>query len=170
MVVAVARAYPRNMETRTSPWVVAGLAAALDLALVVCAFGVVSLAADVDVVADRAIGLLVAPAAVGASVLVVLVVLGFRLRHPEQMGGTVLLAAAGSWLALVAAAVIAHLATTTGAVAASIAFGVGFGIGWFGLLVPALAALVASLAVLVARGNAAGMDRPRWPWERDEDE
>ncbi|WP_395245813.1 hypothetical protein ACGGZK_08395 [Agromyces sp. MMS24-K17] len=158
------------MDQRTGPWVVAGLAAALDLALVVCAFGLVSLAADVDVVSDPSVGLLVAPTGVGASVLAVLVVLGFRLRHPERMGATVLLVAVASWLALVQGAVVAHLLTTTGAVGASVGFGVGLGIGWFGLLVPVLAALVASLAVLVARGNAAGMERPRWPWEKDEDE
>ncbi|WP_127794256.1 DUF6121 family protein [Agromyces sp. LHK192] len=156
-------------ETRRNAWVVAGFAAALDLAVVVCAFGFVSLLADVDVVAEPEVGVLLAPVAVGASVLAVLLTLGVRLAHPERMALTVVLAAALSWLTLVVVATIGHLLTTTGAVLASVLFGLGFGVGWFGLLVPAAAAIVAVTAVLVARGRSGGMARPRWPWERDDD-
>ncbi|WP_394552978.1 hypothetical protein ACDF64_01305 [Agromyces sp. MMS24-JH15] len=158
------------MDRSSGPWVVAGFAAALDLALVVFAFGFASLLVDADVVAESGVGILVVPAAIGASVAAVLVVLGFRLRRPDRMAGTVVLTAAGAWLSLVLVATLARLLDSTGPALASAAFGLGFGIGWFGLLVPAIAALVASLAVLVARGRAEGMDRPRWPWERDDDE
>jgi hypothetical protein len=85
------------------------------------------------------------------------------------MLGTVLLAALWTWLAAVVVAIIGY-AVATGTVLASVIFGLGFGIGWFGLLIPALGALVASLAVLVARGQAGGIERPRWPWERDDEE
>ncbi|WP_350349146.1 DUF6121 family protein [Agromyces sp. G08B096] len=156
-------------QSRTNAWVVAGFAAALDLAVVVCAYGFVSLLADVEVVSDPAVGVLVVPAAVGASVLVLLVTLGLRLRRPERMALTVLLSAVLAWLVFVVVAIIGHLLGTTGSVLASVLFGAGLGIGWFGLLIPAAAALVASLAVLVARGRSGGMDRPRWPWERDDE-
>ena len=55
-------AYARMMDVaRRNAWVVAAFAAALDLALVVCAYGFVSLLTDVDVIADPAAGLLVGP-------------------------------------------------------------------------------------------------------------
>ncbi|MGI9821828.1 DUF6121 family protein [Agromyces sp. Marseille-Q5079] len=158
------------MDPRRNAWTVAGFAAALDLALVVCAYGFVSLLADVEVVADAEVGVLVAPVAVGASVLAVLLTLGLRLVRPERMAATVVLTAVGSWLALVVVAVVGHVVSSTGSVMQSVAFGVLYGFGWFGLLVPVAAAIVAVLAVLVARGRQHGMARPRWPWERDEDE
>lgn len=156
------------MDPRRTAWVVAGFAAALDLAIVVCAFGFVSLLADVEVVAARSVGVLVVPVAVGASVLAVLVVLGIRLARPERMTSTVVIAAASSWAVLVAVAILGHLLSSTGSVLESVAFGALFGLGWFGLLVPAAAAVVAVFAVLVARGRRHGMVRPRWPWERDD--
>lgn len=155
------------MDARNA-WVVAGFATALDLAVVVCGYGFVSLLLDVEVVADPRAGVLVGPAAVGASVLAVLVTLGLRLRRPQHMAGTVVIAAAASWLALVLVAIVGHVLGTTGSVLESVLFGLGFGVGWFGLLVPAAAALIASLAVVVARGRVEGMERPRWPWERDD--
>lgn len=156
------------MEQRSrDAWVVAGFAAAFDLALVVCGFGFVSLLLDLEVVGDPAVGVLVAPLAVGASVAAVLVTLGARLRRPERMAATVLLAALASWLAFVVVAIGARLFSSTDAAMESLRFGLVLGVGWFGLLVPACAAFAASLAVLVARGRQGGMDRPRWPWEHD---
>ncbi|MGX5696855.1 hypothetical protein ACWKWP_11705 [Agromyces soli] len=157
------------MQQRTrDAWVVAGFAAALDLALVVCGFGFVSLLADVEVVGDPEVGVLVAPLAVGASVAAVLVTLAARLRRPERMALTVLLTALGAWLAFALVAIVARLLSSSDAPAESLGFGLVLAVGWFGLLIPACAAFTASLAVLVARGRMGGMDRPRWPWERDE--
>jgi len=158
------------MDPRRTAWVVAGFAAALDVALVVCAYGFVSLLADVEVVADPSVGVLVVPVAVGASVLALLLTLGLRLAHPERMAATVVLSAFASWATLVVVAVIGHLSSTTGGVLESVAFGILFGLGWFGLLVPVAAALVSVFAVLVARGRDHGMRRPRWPWEHDDEE
>ncbi|MFF2494381.1 DUF6121 family protein [Agromyces sp. NPDC058064] len=158
-----------SQRTRDA-WVVASFAAALDLALVVCGFGFVSLLLDLEVVGDPTVGLFVGPAAVGASVVVLFVALGVLLRRPERMASTVLVAAVASWLAFVGVAAIGHLLGSSSAVLASLRFALVFGVGWFGLLVPACAALTASLAVLVARGRRGGMERPRWPWERDEEE
>lgn len=153
---------------RRNAWVVAAFAAALDLALVVCAWGFVSLLTDAEVISSAEAGRLVGPAAVGASVAAVLLHLARRLREPSRMTATVLLAGLWSWLALVVVAAIAF-SIATGTVLASLMFGLAFGVGWFGLLVPVVAILVASLAVLVARGRQGGMQRPRWPWERDDE-
>ncbi len=60
-----------------------------------------------------------------------------------------------SWLAAVVVATVGY-AIATGLATPAAFFGVGFGIGWFGLLIPALAAVVGSLAALVARGRSIG--------------
>lgn len=158
------------MDPRRTAWVVAGFAAALHVAVVVCAYGFVSLLADVEVVADPQVGVLVVPVAVGVSALTLLVTLGLRLARPERMASTVVLAAFVTWAMLVIVAIIGHLMASTGNVLESVAFGILFGIGWFGLLVPVSAAVASVFAVLVARGRDHGMRRPRWPWERDDDE
>ncbi|PWC05075.1 DUF6121 family protein [Agromyces badenianii] len=159
------------MDPRRTAWIVASFAAALDLALVVCAYGFVSLLGGIEVIADPAAGRFVAPAAVGASVVALLLTLAGTLRRPDRMSPSVVISAACTWLAAVVVAIIGYaIASASSTLLAALLFGLGFGIGWFGLLIPALAALTASFAVLVARGRDAGMARPRWPWERDEDE
>lgn len=154
---------------RRNAWIVAAFAAALDLAAVVCAWGFVSLLTDAEVIASPDAGRLVGPAAVGASVGAVLLTLARTLRRPERLWPSVVLSAVWSWIALVGVATIGY-GIATGTLLAALIFGVGLGIGWFGLLIPALAALVASFAVLVSRGRSSGMARPRWPWERDDEE
>ncbi|MGW9630829.1 DUF6121 family protein [Agromyces sp. NPDC055520] len=159
------------MDPRRTAWIVAAFAAALDLALVVCAFGFVSLFAGVEVVVDPDAGLFVAPAAIGASVVALLLTLAVTLRRPDRIWPSIILSAVWTWLAFVVVAVVGYaLASVSTTLLAALLFGLGFGIGGFGLLIPALAAVTASFAVLVARGRDAGMARPRWPWERDEDE
>lgn len=154
---------------RRNAWVVAAFAAALDLAAVVCAWGFVSLLTDAEVIAAPDAGRLVGPAAVGASVGAVLLTLARTLQRPERLWPSVLFPAIWSWVALVLVAAVGY-ALATGTALAALTFGVGLGIGWFGLLVPALAAVIGSLAALVARGRSGGMERPRWPWERDDEE
>jgi len=166
--VAVGAPAARTLEwmDARNAWTIAGFATALYLAVVVCGYGFVSLLLDIEVIGDPRVGVLVGPAAVGASVLAVLITLGLRLRRPQRMAGTVITATVASWLALVLVALIGHILSTTGSVLESVLFGLVLGAGWFGLLVPAAAALVSSLAVVVARGRAEGMERPRWPWEQ----
>jgi len=154
---------------RRSAWVVAGFATALYLALVVFAYGFVSLLTDAEVIANPDAGLFVGPAIVGASVVVLLLHLGRVLRRPERVLAPTLLAALWTWLAAVAVAVVGY-AIATGTVLASLLFGLGFGVGPFGLVIPACAAFVTWLGLLVAGAQAAGADRPRWPWERRDEE
>ncbi|MBT2498646.1 hypothetical protein J7E25_06020 [Agromyces sp. ISL-38] len=156
-------------ESRRRAWVVAAFAAALYLALVVCAYGFGSLLTDAEVIPSGAAGPFVGPAAVGASVAALLLSLARGLRTPSAMLTTVLLAALWTWLSAVVVATIGY-AIVTGTVLASLIFGLGFGVSLFGLLIPACAALVALLAFLVAQAQSGGARRPRWPWERDEEE
>jgi len=155
--------------SRRNAWVVAAFAAALDLAALVCAWGFVSLLTDAEVIASPDAGRLVGPAAAGASVLAVLFTLAHTLRRPDRQWPSVVFAAIWSWLALVVVATVGY-AIATGTLLEALLFGLGLGVTWFGLLVPVLAAVVASLAVLVARGRSSGMARPRWPWEHDDEE
>ena len=120
-----------------------------------CAYGFVSLLTDVEVIASPEAGRLVGPAAIGASVAAVLLTLAHTLRRPDRMLPSVVFSALWSWVAAVVVAAIGY-AFATGTLTAAALFGLGFGIGWFGLLIPALAALVASFAVLVARGGRRG--------------
>ncbi|MDF2574200.1 MAG: hypothetical protein K0S05_1112 [Agromyces sp.] len=155
-------------ENARRAWVVAGFATALYLALVVAAYGFVSLLTNAEVISSADAGRLVGPAIVGASALALLLHLGRALRTPQRVLAPTVLAAAFAWGAAVVVAIIGY-AIATGTVLASLIFGLGFGIGWFGLLIPVLAALVAWLALLVAGAQSGGIDRPRWPWERDEE-
>ena len=150
-------------------WVVAAFAAALYLAVVVFAYGFVSLLTDAEVIPSADAGLLVGPAIVGAAVLALLLHLARALRSPRNILGVVLLAAAWTWGAAVVMAVIGYV-LATGTALAALLFGLGFGVSWFGLLIPALAALIAWFAASVAQAQAGGARRPRWPWERDEEE
>ncbi|HKH07380.1 MAG TPA: DUF6121 family protein, partial [Agromyces sp.] len=101
------------MDPRTRPaWVVAAFSAALYLALVVCAYGFVSLLADIEVVASGSAGPLVGPAIVAAAVAALLLHLAATLRTPDRMLGTVLLAALWTWLAAVVVATIGYAVAT----------------------------------------------------------
>ena len=155
---------------RRSAWVVAAFAAALDLAAVVCAYGFVSLLTDVEVIASPEAGRLVGPAAIGASVAARA---AHARAHPAptrpHAGRASCSRRSGAGSPRSWSAAIGY-AFATGTLTAAALFGLGFGIGWFGLLIPALAAVIASFAVLVARGRSTGMERPRWPWERDDEE
>jgi hypothetical protein len=152
-----------------SAWTVAGFAAALHLALIVAAFGFVSLLAEADPIADPAAGRLVGPITVGASVLALLLLLGFGLTRgvrPWSLAGLALLV---TWAAGVLAATLAY-AAATGTVLAALLFALSFMTAGFGLIIPVTGALVALLAAVTARAQQGGVERPRWPWERDDEE
>lgn len=146
----------------------AGFAAALYLALIVAAYGLVSLATDAEVIGAADAGLFVGPAIIAAAVAALLVHLAVVLRRPSGLLGPVLLAAVWTWLAAFLAATVAY-AIATGKLLGAVLFALAQGVGVFGLLVPVLAALVAWFAVFAAGADASGASRPRWPWERDEE-
>ena len=153
----------------TSAWTVAGFAAALHVALIVATFGFVSLLADAEPVADPAAGRLVAPITVGVAVLALLLLLGFGLTRgvrPWSLAGLALLV---TWAAGVLAATVAY-AASTGTILAALLFALSFMTVGFGLIIPVTGALVALLAAVTARAEQGGVERPRWPWERDDEE
>jgi hypothetical protein len=152
----------------TSPWVVAGFAAALHCALVVAVFGVVSLLLDAEPVADPAAGRLVGPIAVGASVLALLLLLGGALGRGLRPWSRAGLAVLVTWAAGVAGATLSN-AVATGTVLAALLFAMSYMTAGFGLIIVLSGALVALLAAATVRAQAGGLERPRWPWERDDD-
>jgi hypothetical protein len=153
----------------TSAWPVAGFAAALHVALIVAAFGFLSLLADVEPVPDPAAGRLVAPITVAASVGSLLVLLGRGLGRgvrPWSIAGLALLV---TWGAGVVGATLSY-AAATGTVLAAVLFALSFMTIGFGVIIPITGALVALLAAVTVRAQQGGVERPKWPWERDDEE
>ncbi|GAA2044932.1 hypothetical protein GCM10009819_35180 [Agromyces tropicus] len=152
----------------TSAWAVAGFAAALQLALVVAAFGFVSLLADLEPISDPAAGRLVGPIAVGVSTGALLLLLGFGMSRGLRPWSLAGLAIIVTWGSGVLAATVAY-AAATGTLLAALLFALGFMTVGFGAMVPVSAALVALLAAVTTRAERGGVERPRWPWERDDE-
>ena len=153
----------------TSAWTVAGFATALHVALVVAAFGMLSLLADAEPIGDPAAGRLVGPITVGVAALALLVVLGTSLGRgirPWSLAGIALLA---TWAAGVVGATLAYEAAT-GTILAALLFALSFMTVGFGALIAVAGALVALLAAVTLRAQEGGVERPRWPWERDDEE
>jgi hypothetical protein len=153
----------------TSAWPVAGFAAALHVALIVAAFGFVSLLADIEPVPDPEAGRLVAPLTVAASVAALLVLLGRGLGRgirPWSLAGLALIV---TWAAGVVGATLSYGAAT-GTVLAAVLFALSFMTFGFGVIIPITGALVALLAAVTVRAQEGGVERPKWPWERDDEE
>jgi hypothetical protein len=162
---------PRGPERRRRDRdsVVAAFAAVLYLALVVCAFGFVSLLADLDVVSRADTGGLVGPTMVATAVAVVLALL---IRDAQRAAGPS--ARPTAWPLLVGLAAAAGF-VGIGAVLVAVESRSWFdGVALasstlaspFPWIAGTLAAAVAGAFLLVS-GPAAG-SRPRWPWESDE--
>ncbi|THG30435.1 hypothetical protein E6C70_15505 [Glaciibacter flavus] len=153
--------------------VVAAFATALYLALIVAAFGFISLLADVEVVSEPDAGAFVGPTMAAASLLlvaVVLVVSGVRVPPARQRIsiGTALLTGLGAYAVYLLVGGVLLAASSGEAVTGVLFLGANLG-SPFPVAVGILAVLivVAYLAVLVARGH--GASRPHWPWEHDDE-
>lgn len=134
--------------------------------LAIAGLGLVSLATDADVLAvpglgqiPGATGLVAAGAAYAASVWRML-----RIARPRYSGavwvtliGYLVYGAATGFAALVVTGRAATAFAVTGALL----------VGWPGLVVAASAAVAAWSAVALVRTRAS---RPRWPWERDDEQ
>ncbi|WP_353826727.1 DUF6121 family protein [Agromyces sp. SYSU T0242] len=152
----------------SSAWAVAGLGAALDLALIVATFGFLSLLADLEPIADPAAGRLVGPITVGVAVGSLLVLLGVGLARGARTGALAGLALLVTWASGVVAATLAYGAAT-GTILAALLFALGFMTVGFGAIIPISSALVAVLAGATVGAQRGGIERPRWPWERDDE-
>lgn len=153
---------------------VAVFATGLFLALTIAVFGVISLLADVEVIADPHAGELVGPVAIAAATaLMIGCLLAIALRVPEERQRvaplTALAIAVGAYLAYGFVAAIAYLFSGADGVAALIFLGAQL-TGPFGIAVAAIAFVITMLFMLVLASRIAERGRPRWPWENHDDE
>jgi len=161
-------------EERAYAIVVACFAAGLYLAVLVAAFGLISLGTDTEVIPDRSAGPLVGPIMAGVAVAVLLVLLiRTGIRVPGEQQRIAPLTALGAGLACYLAYCL------TGGVAGALAtgdllhfalFAAGQLASLYAIAVGVAAVVVMLLYQLVLVGRFRQRGRPRWPWERPEDE
>jgi len=161
-------------DDRTYATVIAFFATALYLALIVAAFGLISLATDTEVVADPAVGPLVGPVMVGASalmLLIFLIVLGTRVPAERQrVSPAVALGVAfACYLVYAAAGAVAGSLADPGGPLRYVLFALAQLGGWPAITAGIAAFVVTLLYQLVLVGRFRQRGRPRWPWERDEE-
>ncbi|TDP99103.1 MULTISPECIES: DUF6121 family protein [unclassified Leifsonia] len=162
-------------DERVYATVVAFFATGLYLALVVAAFGLVSLATDSDVVADPAVGPLVGPVMVVASavmLLVFLIVLGTRVPAERQRvsPGVAFGVAVACYAVFIAAGGIAGAAGDPNDPFHYFLFAFAQLLRWPAITIAVLAFAVTLLYQLVLVGRFRQRGRPRWPWEGDDEE
>lgn len=161
-------------DDRTYATVIAFFATALYLALIVAAFGLMSLATDTEVVADPAVGPLVGPVMVGAAalmLLIFLIVLGTRVPAERQrVSPAVALGVAfACYLVYAAAGAVAWSLADPGGPLRYVLFALAQLGGWPAITAGIAAFVVTLLYQLVLVGRFRQRGRPRWPWERDEE-
>ena len=150
--------------------VVAVFATVLFAALLVAAFGMVSLVTDLDVIADRSVGTLVGPtmaAAVVLFVLVMLLALGVNTPPEKQRVavGFSLATGAGALVLYVLAGAVLVTAGSGDAVAGMLFAGAMIGTP-FAVTVGVLAFVVALTYSILLASHYGEHGRPLWPWER----
>jgi len=161
-------------EERAYAIVVACFAAGLYLAVLVAAFGLISLGTDTEVIPDRSAGPLVGPIMTGVAVAVLLVLLiRTGIRVPGEQQRIAPLTALGAGLACYLAYCL------TGGVAGALAtgdllhfalFAAGQLASLYAIAVGVAAVVVMLLYQLVLVGRFRQRGRPRWPWEQPDDE
>jgi len=143
---------------------IALMTTALWAACVVAADGLLSLGLDVEAVPAEGVGSFVVPLATLAAVPAVL--LPLLAGVPRARAWPVpLRCGLAAFLTLVLVGAFLHL-LETGSPAAALVYLAAAAINVFTLAATALALLAGLAFALVARAQAAGADRPRWPWER----
>lgn len=151
------------------PWWVAPFAAVTYAALVVCAFGFISLLADLDVVADPDAGPLTGPLMVVVATLVVVwAIVRETRRLPLRVSiGTALVAGLLAWFAYgVSGGVFDAIAARD--IAGAAVFAASTLVGPFAITAGLLATVIVLCASAVAAASLGHPSRPRWPWERHE--
>lgn len=149
---------------------VAVFATVLFAALVVAAFGMVSLVTNVDVIADRSVGPLVGPimtAAVVLLVLVMLLILGVN-TPPEKQRVAVGFALATGAAAFLLYILVGAILVTVGNrdAVAGVLFGSSLLGSPFAFTVGVLAFLVTLTYSILLASHYGENGRPLWPWER----
>ncbi|HEY5221594.1 MAG TPA: DUF6121 family protein [Microbacteriaceae bacterium] len=153
--------------------IVAAFAAMLYGALVVAAFGMISLLLNQDVIADRTAGPLVGPVMTGVAILIVFVVflnIALGVREDKQR------------ISLAAALLTGFASYFFFGVAGGVLMGAGRGdpVGFiiflatqlvspFAIAAGVLAFFVTIAFMLILASRVGDRGRPRWPWERHDE-
>ncbi|TAM69499.1 MAG: hypothetical protein EPN48_09075 [Microbacteriaceae bacterium] len=154
--------------------IVAAFAAMLYGALVVAAFGLISLLLNQDVIADPSAGPLVGPFMTAVAILIVFVVfltIALRVREDKQR------------ISLAEALLTGFASYFFFGVAGGVLIGAGRGnpfgfiiflgaqlISPFAIAAGLLAFLVTIVFMLILASRVGNKGRPRWPWERHQDD
>lgn len=163
------------------PYVLIAFAGVLYFALVVCAFGFVSLLTDTDVVTQADAGPLVGPfATVSAVVTVLLYLLGIARRFEREQRialesrsgdpvrlplGRAVLIGFITFIVYVLAGALAY-SVATAQLFTIVMFAAGSAMSWYAVSVGVLAAGITALYMLVLASGGEHPARPLWPWER----
>ncbi|TFD15313.1 hypothetical protein E3T26_07385 [Cryobacterium sp. TMT1-21] len=153
--------------------IVAVFAAVLYAALVVAAFGMISLLTNRDVIIDPNAGLLVGPSMTAAASLVVfllMLLLGLRSR-PENQRIAVGYALGTGFAAFAAFVLVGTIlfALNAGLPADSIAFAGSVLLGPFAATAGIIGFIVTLVYSMVLASRMPERGRPLWPWERRDD-
>lgn len=161
------------------PYVLSLFATVLYFALVVCAFGFITLIAGTEVVARTDAGLLVGPTATAAGVVAVAVCLvrkATRLHAEAQsderrtvrvpLGGALVVGIV-AWLVYALVGALSY-AVQTDAPISFVFYAAESLVRAYGISVGLLAAVVYVAFVLILSGMGEHPSRPLWPWERRE--
>lgn len=161
------------MNSRAALFARASFAVALYAALVVAGWGLTSLVTNTDVITDRAIGPIVAPVALVVSAIVLLFVLAGPAGHSlaaHTLGG---LRGLGTAVIVGLVQVAVYLLAGAAAIILDTGRPLAF-LLFIGEQAPTPYVIVVLVAgVLATLGfslTLARTERPRWPWENDEDE
>ncbi|WP_295820497.1 hypothetical protein [uncultured Microbacterium sp.] len=148
-----------------APPVATAFAVAGFFALVIAGFGMLSLFTGAEVLAVSGLGQL--PGIVGGAFAVGAfgVSTWFALRAERTRYGSALIVMVATFLAYLVGVPVGGVLSGVDAARVVAAVG-GFATSWFAVVLAA-AALVAGWAAIALVRTAA--ERPRWPWERDED-
>ncbi|MFF1572836.1 DUF6121 family protein [Leifsonia sp. NPDC058292] len=162
-------------DDRTYAAVVAVFAAFLYLAILVGAFGLISLTTNTEVIADPDVGPLVGPIMTGsATVLVLIFLIAIGTRVPAQnqkiSPPAAIAVAVAAYLVFIAAGGIAGAAGDPANPFHYFIFAFGQ-LGSVYAITAGIAAFVVTLLYqLVLVGRFRDRGRPRWPWESPDDE
>ena len=150
--------------------IVAVFATVLYAAVVVAAFGMISLITNLDVIADRSAGLLVGPTMAAAAIVLVfvmLLLLGVKTPPDKQrvvVGFAVATGIAAYGLFIVTGAIL--VAAGNGDPFAVLIFSASMLASPFAISVGVLAFIVALTYSILLASHYGEHGRPLWPWER----
>ncbi|MCR2784901.1 MULTISPECIES: hypothetical protein [unclassified Microbacterium] len=136
------------------------------IALAICGLGVTSLVSGREVIDAPGAGQVPGIAGMALSVIAVAVVLWVMLRAPRPSYSAALVAALAAFLGYLAGLCV-------GVVIAGVDVGLlggavsSFVLSWFSVVLAVAGAVAGWSAVALVRTRS---QRPRWPWESDEDE